>query len=105
MYACVHACVYSVHEYAYMGDVYVYTCVYDTWCMCACIFTGMFPCVDLGRGLEVDVKMSSPAILHTFSQTGSPDEPVILCFSLTDWTVSPDLHPAQFWGYRCTLPC
>lgn len=51
-----------------MGGVYVYTCVYDTWCMCACMFTGMFPCVDLGRGPEVAVKMSSPAISsHFFS--------------------------------------
>lgn len=68
MYACVPACVYSVHEYAYVGGVYVYTCVYDTWCMCACMFTGMFPCEDLGRGPEVAVKMSSPAISsHFFS--------------------------------------
>lgn len=45
----------------------IYTCIrYSV--IFACMFTGMFPCVNLGKGPEVDVKMSSSAISsHFFS--------------------------------------
>lgn len=99
---CVHACIYSVHVDACMGGVCVYMIHSYVW-----MYVYMY--VSLcGSGKEAQKLMSRCLLqpfLHTFSQTGSPNKPVTLCFSLTDWKVSPDLHPAPVLGYRWTRPC
>lgn len=47
MYAFAHACAYGIHVYACVGGVTVYIRAYVTWCMCACVFIGVLPCMDL----------------------------------------------------------
>lgn len=102
---CVHACVYSVHVDACMGGVCVCTCVYDTQ---LCVNVCLHVCFLVWIWEEAQKLMSRclfQPFLHTFSQTGSPNKPVTFCFSLTDWKLSPELHPAPVLGYRWTRPC